>query len=53
MTTARGTILCGPWTPATICEGMRPLRYHERRVERDTPVALTASSRVTQPSSMG
>ena len=39
--------------PTTILEGMRPPRYHERRVDRDTPVAATASSRVTQPSSTG
>lgn len=45
--------LLGPCTPATICDRNWPERYHDRSMERDTFVALDASSSVTQPSSCG
>ena len=52
-TASRGTSRWGPCAPSTMREGMCPARYHERRVDRATPAAAEASSRVSQPSSAG
>lgn len=39
--------------PATMLEGISPLLYQDRSVERERPVALSASESVTHPSSRG
>lgn len=48
ITASSWTRRCGPFGPSTSRDWISPLRYQDRRAERETPVSASAVVGVTQ-----